>query len=310
MSGRHMCAAPLVMCAPRCLPPSASKSLAEGVYESVLRALLHHIRAQDDRQGTRREILTRAALSVRMGGLGLCDRSLVVPAAHEASWLASLLADDLAVPALRELLRVLSEAPVVPAEREPAVRAARPATANGEEGPSPERQGGTSSWRASAGAASADASLGLAPPVAATPLVAPSSASLAAFSADKGLCGPLMPRLQACLAVGDSIATPSTMGVPGGSPLESVSPQSTESLLPLPPPLYTANILAVGLPRALGGVPDTWRALLAVPARLTQRQLATAAHVAAARAMWAPLSICARARWAATGSQMEAAVRL
>jgi len=99
-------------------------------------------------------------------------------------------------------------------------------------------------------------------------------------------------------------------GVPGGSPLEFVSPQSAEPLLPLPPLLYTANILAVGLPRALAGVPDTWRAPLAVPERLTQQQLVTAAHVAAARAMCAPLSICARARWAATGAQMEAAVRL
>ena len=139
MSGRHMCAAPQVMCALRCLPPSASKTLAEVVDESVLRALLHHIRAQDDRQGTWREILTRAALSVRMGGLGLCDRSLVVPAAHEGSWLASLLADDLAVPALWELSRVLSAAPAVPAESEPAVGATRPATAGGEESPSPER---------------------------------------------------------------------------------------------------------------------------------------------------------------------------
>jgi len=36
--------------------------------------------------------------------------------------------------------------------------------------------------------------------------------------------------------------------------------------------------------------------MLAAPTRLTQRQLAQAAHLVAARGMWAPLSLAARAR--------------
>ena len=268
-----------------------------------------------------------------MGGLGLDDRSVIVPAAHVASWLATLRAADVSAPALHELARALSAAPAVPAARALAGGAARPATADAGGGTSPAEWRGTIGWPGSAGTAGAAAPSTPAPPLAAAPVGTELPASLAAFSAEGGVWGPLLPRLQACLDACAANATSSTGGSFGASPFESVDPPSTDPLLSLPPPLDTANVPAAGLPRALGGVPGTWRALMAAPTRLTQRQLAVAAHVAAARGLWAPLSMSARARWAAccghgsglwlnrlpcggphggamTGSEMKAAVRL
>ena len=291
-----MCAAPLVTYALRCLPPAAATELAEGVGATIRRALLRLLLADDDRWGTRQALVARAALPVRIWGLGLCDRSVVASAAHVASWFATLRAEDLPAPALRELVRALSALPAFTAPGRPAVGAAPPTAAGGGGEAPPAEWEGTLAWPASAGNAAAAAPPAKEPPLAAAPVNAASPASLAAFTAEGGLWGPLLPRLRACLAACVAKATPVTTGAPGGSPFESVAPQSTDLLMSLPPPMETPNISAAGLHRALGGVPESWGSMLAAPTRLAQRQLAQAAHVAAARGMWAPLSLAAGAR--------------
>ena len=295
----RMCASPLNTYTLRCLPPAAAKVLAARVDATVRRKLLGLFRAENDRRETRKTLLSRAALPVRMGGLKLGGRSVIVPAAHNASRLAALPSADVSAPALQELARALPAAPAVPAARALAGGAARPATADAGGGPSPAEWRGTSGWPGSAATAVAAAPSPLAPPLAAAPLGTELPASLAAFAAEGGLWGPLLPRLQACLDARAANATFSTEGSFGASPFESVDPPSTDPLLSLPPPLYTANVPAAGLPRALAGDPCTWRDLMAALTRLTQPQLAAAAHVAAARVLWAPLSMSARARWAA-----------
>ena len=293
-----MCAAPLVMYALRCLPAAAATELAEGVDATTRRALRRLLLAEDDRWGTRQALVARTALPGRIWGLGLCDRSVVASAAHVASWLATLRAEDLPAPALRELVRALSAPPAFTAPGRPAVGAAPPTAAGGGGGPPPAEWEGTLAWPASAGNAAAAAPPATEPPLAAASVNAASPASLAAFAAEGGLWGPLLPRLQACLPACVAKAIPVTTGAPGGSPFESVAPQSTDLFLSLPLPLDTANISAAGLHRALGGVPESWGSMLAAPTRLAQRQLAQAAHVAAAGGMWAPLSLAAGARWA------------
>jgi len=294
----RMCASPLTTYALRFLAPAAATALAAQVNATIQGALLL-LRAADDRQDTRRALLACAAHSVRIGGLGLGDRSVVVPAAHVASWLATLRATGMSVPVLRELARALSAPPAITASGQLAVGAARTPTTDEGGDVLPSNWGGKSAWPGAAVAASAAAPPPLAPPLAAAPMGAPMPASLAASSAEGGLWGPLLPCLQACLATCVSKATSPTEGSLGTSPFESVAPPSTDPLLSLTLPLNTANIQAAGLPRALRGISNTWRALLDAPTRLMQLQLANAAHLAAARAMWAPLPMSARARWAA-----------
>ena len=295
----RMCAAPLVTYALRCLPPVAATALAKGVDSKIRRALLHLLRAEDDFRGTRRAHVAGAALPVRMGGLGLGDRSVVTSAAHVVSWLATWRAVDLPAPALRELVRALSALPAVTAPGRPALGAAPPTTAGGGSRTPPAEWGGTSAWLSPAGNAAAATPPTLEPPRSAAPVGVAWPASLAAFASEGGLWGPLLPRLQVCLSACVAKATPAATGSPGRSPFESVAPPSPHLLLSLPPPLHTATIPAAGLLRSLGGVPDSWGAMLAAPTRLTQRQLAQAAHLAAARGMRASLSLAARARWAA-----------
>jgi len=265
----RMCAATLVTYALRCLPPAAATALAEGVDATIRRALLRLLRAEDERWGTRQALVARAALSVHMGGLGLGDRSVVASAAHVASWLATLRAEDLPAPALRELVRALSALPAVTAPGRLAVGAAPPTAAGRGGGATPAKWGGTSAWPAPAGSAASAAPPTLEPPLAAASVGAASPASLAAFAAEGGLWGPLLPRLQACLAACVAKATPATMRSPGSSPFESLAPLTTYLLLSLPPPLDRASISPAGLYRALGGVPDSLGSMLVAPTRLT-----------------------------------------
>ena len=117
----------------------------------------------------------------------------------------------------------------------------------------PAQWGGTSAWPAPAGNAAAAAPPTLELPLAAAPVGAASPASLAAFAAEGGLWGPLLPRLQACLVACVAKATLATTGSLGGSAFESVAPPSIDLLMSLPPPLETARIPAAGLHSALGG---------------------------------------------------------
>jgi len=211
----RMCAAPLVTYALRCLPPAAATALAEGVDGTIRRALLRLLRAKDDRRGTPRALVARTTLPVRMGGLRLGDRSVVTAAAYVASWLATFRAEDLPAPALRELV---PELPAVTAPGRPTLGAAPPTTAGGGGGAPPAKWGGTSAWQAPAGNAAVPTLPTLEPPLAADPVGVASPASLAAFAAEGGLWGPLLPHLQACLAACVAKATPATTGSPGGSP--------------------------------------------------------------------------------------------
>ena len=240
--------------------------------------------------------MARAALPVYMGGIGLRDRSVVTSAAHVASWLATLRAEDLTAPALRELVRALSALLADTAPGRAALGAAPPTTAGGGGGAPPDEWGGTSGWPALAGNAAAAPTFTLQRPLAAAPVGVASPASLAAFLAEGGFWGSLLPRLQAFLEVSVAKPTPSTTGPPGGSPFDSVAPPSSDLFLSVPPPLYMAKIPVAGLLRALGAIPDSRGTVLAALTRLTQQQEAQAAHLAAARGMWAPLSLAARAR--------------
>jgi len=176
----RMCTFPLTTYTLRCLPPAAAKVLAAQVDATVRRELLRLLGAETDRRETRKTLLSRAALPVRMGGLGLGDRSVIVPAAHIASWMATLRAADVSAPALHELARALSAALAVPAARALAGGAARPATADAAGGTSPAEWRGASGWPGSAATTGAAAPSPLAPPLAAAPVGTELPASLAA----------------------------------------------------------------------------------------------------------------------------------
>ena len=116
----RFCAGPRVTYALRSLPPDMGATLAAAVDADVQRTLLALLCDADDAADLRAAALARAALPVRMGGLGLGDRSRIAAAAVVASWAdAASHCHNVAAPALASLGCALAEVdadePAVPA---------------------------------------------------------------------------------------------------------------------------------------------------------------------------------------------------
>jgi len=113
----RLCAGPRVTYALRSLPPDAGATLAAAVDADVQRTVLSLLCDAQDGAEVRAALLARAALPVRMGGLGVGDRSRVAGAAAVASWAdAASNCDPAAAPALARLAGALRDTdPVGPA---------------------------------------------------------------------------------------------------------------------------------------------------------------------------------------------------
>eukprot|EP00168_Porphyra_purpurea_P017443 TRINITY_DN603_c0_g1_i2.p2 TRINITY_DN603_c0_g1~~TRINITY_DN603_c0_g1_i2.p2 ORF type:complete len:297 (-),score=47.21 TRINITY_DN603_c0_g1_i2:1003-1893(-) len=107
----RLCAGPQVTFALRALPPDAGAPLAAAVDADVQRTVLSLLCDANDGEDVRAVLLARAALSVRMGGVGLGDRSHVAAAAVVASWAdAARFCHPAAAPALAALAGALADA--------------------------------------------------------------------------------------------------------------------------------------------------------------------------------------------------------
>jgi len=105
-----LCAGPCVTYALRSLPPDAGATLAAAVDDDVKRTVLSLLCDATDGAEVRAALLARAALPVRMGGLGVGDRSRVAAAAVVASWAdAAVHCHRAAAPALADLAGALRD---------------------------------------------------------------------------------------------------------------------------------------------------------------------------------------------------------
>ena len=113
----RLCAGTRVTYALQSLPPDAGATLAAAVDADEQRAVLSLLCDATDDAAVRAALLERASLPVRMGGLGVGDRSRVAAATVVASWAdAAVHCHRAAAPSLADLADALRATdPVVPA---------------------------------------------------------------------------------------------------------------------------------------------------------------------------------------------------